>query len=65
VQNEPVYSFEPASNETQKVQTALKHVQENTEEIPIVIGGREIWTEDIHYQVSVCSYSKHHKILAQ
>lgn len=53
LQNEPVYAFSPKSKERADVAEALKLVQSKTEEVPIVIGGEKIWTEDVHYQVIV------------
>nr|XP_002126896.1 delta-1-pyrroline-5-carboxylate dehydrogenase, mitochondrial [Ciona intestinalis] len=50
--NEPIYSFTPGSKERNEVQEALKIVESKTEDVPIVIGGEELWTNDVHYQVS-------------
>jgi len=52
VQNEPVYSFEPGSKIRQDVQESLQSVLSSTKDIPIVIGGEEIYDGDVHYQVS-------------
>nr|XP_039267178.1 delta-1-pyrroline-5-carboxylate dehydrogenase, mitochondrial-like [Styela clava] len=52
VQNEPIYDFTPGSKERQDVLDALKLVESRVEDIPIVIGGEHVKTNDIHYQVS-------------
>jgi len=52
VENEPVYSFEPGSQIRQDVQNALNTIQSTTKDIPIVIGGEEIYDGDVHFQVS-------------
>ena len=53
VKNEPVYNFEKSSEERLQVEHALKEVENHTRCIPIVIGGEEVFSNDIHYQVSV------------
>jgi len=52
VKNEPVYNFEKSSEERLQVEHALKEVENHTRCIPIVIGGEEVFSNDIHYQVS-------------
>nr|CAB3221044.1 delta-1-pyrroline-5-carboxylate dehydrogenase, mitochondrial [Phallusia mammillata] len=51
LQNEPIQSFLPNTQERADVEAALKSVQSKTEEVPIVIGGEKLWTDDVHYQV--------------
>lgn len=53
MQNEPVYAFEPGSKIRQDVQDSLASIQSTTKDIPIVIGGEEIYDGDVRYQVSV------------
>lgn len=50
--NESVRSFEPNSTDRQGVLTALQRVKSTTEEIPLVIGGKEIYTDTKFKQVS-------------
>lgn len=52
VKNEPVYSFEKDSKERLEVEEALKQIELNTRLIPVVIGGKEFFTDNIQYQVS-------------
>lgn len=51
--NEPVLGFLPGSTERQNVEESLKRISLETRDIPIVIGGEHIRTQDVHYQVSV------------
>ena len=53
VQNEPILEFRPGSQERSDVLKSLVDVQSKTQEIPLVIGNEEIWTDDIKYQVCV------------
>lgn len=44
--NEPVYSYAPGSAERSKLQAALRQLKGEQQDIPIIIGGREIRTGD-------------------
>ncbi len=41
------------SKERVGLENALQHRQSAVEEIPIVIDGKEYWTDDVHYQTMV------------
>lgn len=41
------------SKERAALEDALQHRQATCEEIPLVIGGKEYWTHDVHYQTMV------------
>ncbi|XP_078614948.1 delta-1-pyrroline-5-carboxylate dehydrogenase, mitochondrial-like isoform X1 [Branchiostoma floridae x Branchiostoma japonicum] len=60
VENEPCLNYLKGSEERQKVEEALKEMRSKTEEIPCVIGGEEIFTGDVHYQV--CPHNHQHKL---
>jgi len=50
--NEPILSFAPGSVERANLRAALTEIEANTREVPIIIGGEEIRTENVRYQVS-------------
>ena len=50
--NEPILSFAPGSSERAELRSALKKIEAETREIPIVIGGQEVRTDNVRYQVS-------------
>ena len=53
--NEPFTDFtNPAVRE--KLSDALSKIKDKTEDIPIVIGGKEFRTSDIKYQVCVSTH---------
>ncbi|XP_051844330.1 delta-1-pyrroline-5-carboxylate dehydrogenase, mitochondrial [Antechinus flavipes] len=60
VTNEPVLAFTPGSPERTALQQALKDLKNKTEAIPCVIGDEEVWTSDVHYQVSPFNHG--HKV---
>ncbi|XP_015268072.1 PREDICTED: delta-1-pyrroline-5-carboxylate dehydrogenase, mitochondrial isoform X2 [Gekko japonicus] len=60
VTNEPILEFKPGSPERQALQKALNDLKDKTEEIPCVVGGEEVWTADVRYQVSPFKHS--HKV---
>ncbi|XP_060115570.1 delta-1-pyrroline-5-carboxylate dehydrogenase, mitochondrial [Heteronotia binoei] len=60
VANEPTLEFKPGSPERQALQKALNDLKDKTEEIPCVVGGEEVWTADVQYQVSPFKHS--HKV---
>ena len=51
VKNEPVLGYLPGSQERTDLEAALKRHQDVTEDIPIIIGGKEYRTDDVRYQV--------------
>lgn len=53
VENEPLLSYLPGSKERQELEAALKTHAAQTEECPIIIGGKEYRTDDVRYQVMV------------
>jgi len=50
IKNEPVLSYLPGSQERQDLEAALSALDGVTEDIPIVIGGKEYRTEHVQYQ---------------
>lgn len=60
VKNEPIYNFEKDSKERLDVDQALRDIEGHTRLIPCVIGGEEVFTNNIHYQV--CPYRHDIKI---
>uniref|UniRef100_A0A8D2Q4I1 Multifunctional fusion protein n=1 Tax=Varanus komodoensis TaxID=61221 RepID=A0A8D2Q4I1_VARKO len=60
VANEPVLAFLPGSPERAALQKALGDLKGKTESIPCVVGGEEVWTADVRYQVSPFNHS--HKV---
>ncbi|KAJ7306600.1 hypothetical protein JRQ81_009987 [Phrynocephalus forsythii] len=60
VANEPILGFMPGSPERAALQKALSDVKGKTEAIPCVVGGEEVWTSDVRYQVSPFNHA--HKV---
>lgn len=58
VKNEPVLSYLPGSKERSDVEAALKKYENVTEDVPIVIGGKEYRTDDVRYQVMPHDHQK-------
>ena len=50
VQNEPVLGYLPGSQERTAIEAALQKYNNSTEDVPIVIGGKEYRTDDVRYQ---------------
>jgi len=50
VENEPVLGYLPGSKERTELQSALNSLADVTEDIPIIIGGKEYRTEHVQYQ---------------
>jgi len=50
VKNEPVLGYLPGSQERADLEAALKRHQDVTEDVPIVIGGKEYRTDQVQYQ---------------
>lgn len=51
IKNEPVHGYLKDSQETKELKKRLKHVSENCEDVPIVIGDKEFRTKSLKYQV--------------
>ncbi|KAM6312950.1 delta-1-pyrroline-5-carboxylate dehydrogenase, mitochondrial [Podargus strigoides] len=60
VTNEPILEFKPGSPERAALQKALTDLKGKTEAIPCVIGGEEVWTPTVRYQVSPFNHA--HKV---
>ena len=58
VQNEPILGYLPGSPERAAIEAALKKYNNSTEDVPIVIGGKEYWTDDVRYQVMPHNHQK-------
>ncbi|XP_055859105.1 delta-1-pyrroline-5-carboxylate dehydrogenase, mitochondrial [Episyrphus balteatus] len=58
--NEPILTYSKDSPERNALKAALKSTAAKCEEIPIIIGGKEIKTKDVRYQVMPHNHS--HKI---
>ncbi|XP_077998047.1 delta-1-pyrroline-5-carboxylate dehydrogenase, mitochondrial-like isoform X2 [Glandiceps talaboti] len=52
IKNEPMFNFTKDSPERKQVEEALKSIDGQCEEIPVVIGGERIFTGNCRYQVS-------------
>lgn len=46
--NEPIYQYEKGSTEREKLLEAVKELKTNYTKIPMVIGGKEVHTDDTH-----------------
>ena len=53
VKNEPMFGYMPGSPERIELEAALVKYSDVTEDVPIVIGGKEYRTDDVQYQVMV------------
>jgi len=62
IANEPMYNYAPGSAERVKLSAAVQKVQSTVKDIPLVIGGQEIFDAEIKTQVSPYD---HQKILAK
>lgn len=62
VHNEPVLGYAPGSPEREALKAALAKVTSETVEIPVVVGGKEIRTGDLH---DVVSPHDHRRVLAR
>ncbi|MEA3544402.1 MAG: 1-pyrroline-5-carboxylate dehydrogenase, partial [Thermodesulfobacteriota bacterium] len=45
-ENEPVLSYAPGTSERQKLKDALEELKSKQTEVPLVIGGKDIYTGD-------------------
>jgi 1-pyrroline-5-carboxylate dehydrogenase len=50
VENEPILGYLAGSKERADLEVALKKYSSETEDVPIVIGGKEYRTDNVHYQ---------------
>ena len=53
IKNEPMFGYMPGSPERIELEAALVKYSDVTEDVPIVIGGKEYRTDDVQYQVMV------------
>jgi len=60
--NEPVLGYAPGSPERASLKAALDRMADQTVEIPVIIGGEEIRTGDLH---NVVSPHEHRRVLAK
>lgn len=60
VKNEPILGFLEGSLERKELLQALESLKGKTEEIPCVVGDKQVWTKDIQYQLSPFNHS--HKV---
>ncbi|XP_078095039.1 delta-1-pyrroline-5-carboxylate dehydrogenase, mitochondrial [Mustelus asterias] len=60
VKNEPILDFKRGSSERQALEKALNDLKGKTLEIPCVVGGEPVWTNDIQYQL--CPFNHSHKV---
>jgi len=58
VVNEPVFGYLPGSQERAELEAALAKYADVTEDIPIVIGGKEYRTDNVQYQVMPHDHQK-------
>ncbi|CAH1405558.1 unnamed protein product [Nezara viridula] len=58
VKNEPVLTYLPGSQERREIEEALKKTASNTEDVPIIIGGKEYRTSEVRYQVMPHNHQK-------
>ena len=58
--NEPIYAYGPGSEEKKALKAALKELFNKEIEIPVIIGGKEIFTGDTGY--NVCPHDHQHKL---
>jgi len=58
VVNEPLLGYLKGSEERTLLQDALQDARSVCQEIPIIIDGKEYWTENVHYQTMPSDHSK-------
>jgi len=58
VKNEPVLGYLQGSPERAALEESLKKYRDHTEDVPIIIGGKEYRTDDVRYQVMPHNHSK-------
>ena len=58
IKNEPVLGYLPGSKERSDLEAAINKYSDVTEDVPIVIGGKEYRTDQVHYQPMVHIFFK-------
>ena len=58
VKNEPILGYLPGSPERAALEVSLQKYNNSTEDVPIVIGGKEYRTDDVRYQVMPHDHQK-------
>ena len=58
VKNEPIFGYLPGSAERVALEASLEKYNNSTEDVPIVIGGKEYRTDDVRYQVMPHNHQK-------
>ena len=58
VQNEPILGYLPGSAERAALEASLEKYKDTTEDVPIIIGGKEYRTDDVRYQVMPHNHQK-------
>jgi len=58
VQNEPILGYLPGSAERAALEASLQKYKDTTEDVPIIIGGKEYRTDDVRYQVMPHNHQK-------
>uniref|UniRef100_UPI00398E6E78 delta-1-pyrroline-5-carboxylate dehydrogenase, mitochondrial isoform X2 n=1 Tax=Pristiophorus japonicus TaxID=55135 RepID=UPI00398E6E78 len=60
VKNEPILEFKAGSSERQALEKVLNDLKGQTLEVPCVVGGETVWTNEIRYQL--CPFNHSHKV---
>merc|ERR1711981_1033987 len=58
VKNEPILGYLPGSPERAALEVSLQKYNNSTEDVPIIIGGKEYRTDDVRYQVMPHNHQK-------
>lgn len=58
IKNEPVLGYLKGSNERRELETALSRYKDTCTEVPIIIAGKEIKTDNVRYQVMPFDHAK-------
>ena len=53
ITNEPILGYLPGSQERKDLEASIAKFSGQTEDIPIIIGGKEYRTDNVQYQVIV------------
>jgi 1-pyrroline-5-carboxylate dehydrogenase len=54
MKNEPILEYRKGSSERKQLDEAIKKYSNVTTKVPCVIGGKEVDSKDVQYQLSVC-----------
>jgi 1-pyrroline-5-carboxylate dehydrogenase len=54
MKNEPIFEYRKGSSERKQLEEAIKKYASVTTKVPCVIGGKEVDSKDVQYQLSVC-----------